>query len=64
MMALAKRQDKDIVSIQLHYLLFLMSKTPFKKTEDQWREILDDESYRVMREKGTEYPHTASEKIF
>ncbi len=58
MMALAKRQDKDIVSIQSHYLLFLMSKTPFKKTEDQWKEILDNESYRVMREKGTEYPYT------
>ena len=35
-----------------------MSKTPFKKTEDQWKEILDNESYRVMREKGTEYPYT------
>ena len=35
-----------------------MSKTPFKKTEEQWRKILDDESYRVMREKGTEYPYT------
>ena len=58
MMALAIRQDKDIVSIQSHYLLFQMSKTPFKKTEDQWREILDNESYHVMREKGTEYPYT------
>ena len=58
MMALAKRQDKDIVLIQLHYLLYPMSKHPFKKTEDHWRKILDDESYRIMREKGTEYPHT------
>ena len=35
-----------------------MSKHPFKKTESQWREILNNKSYRVMREKGTEYPHT------
>ena len=58
MMALAKPQGKDIVSTQLHYLLFLMSRHPFKKTEEEWRKILDDESYRIMREKGTEYPHT------
>jgi len=58
MMALPKRQDKDIVSIQLHYLLFPMSKQTFKKSEEHWRKILDDKSYRVMREKGTEYPHT------
>ena len=31
---------------------------PIQKTESEWREILDDESYRILREKGTEYPHT------
>ena len=28
------------------------------KTEAEWREILGDESYRVLREKGTERPFT------
>lgn len=31
---------------------------PIQKTESEWREILDDKSYRILREKGTEYPHT------
>ena len=29
-----------------------------EKTEQQWREQLDEETYRVTREKGTEYPGT------
>ena len=28
------------------------------KTEDQWRSLLDEETYRVTRQKGTEYPGT------
>ena len=31
---------------------------PFQKSESEWREKLDSESYRILREKGTEYPHT------
>ena len=30
--------------------------TKIKKTEEQWRNELDAETYRVTREKGTEYP--------
>lgn len=26
------------------------------KTDDQWKEELDDESYRILRQKGTEAP--------
>ena len=35
-----------------------MSKYPFHKTEQDWKEQLDEESYRVLREKETEYPHS------
>lgn len=28
------------------------------KTEEQWKSLLDDETYRVTREKGTERPFT------
>jgi len=27
-----------------------------KKTDDQWRELLSEEQYRVLRQKGTEVP--------
>ncbi|MBC8300854.1 MAG: peptide-methionine (R)-S-oxide reductase MsrB [Pelagibacterales bacterium] len=29
-----------------------------KKTTEEWKKILNDEEYRVLIEKGTEYPHT------
>lgn len=29
-----------------------------EKTDQQWRELLDDETYRVTRQQGTEYPGT------
>ena len=29
-----------------------------EKTDEEWREILDDEEYRVLREKGTERAFT------
>jgi peptide-methionine (R)-S-oxide reductase len=28
------------------------------KTEEQWKEELGEERYRILRKKGTEYPHT------
>ena len=31
---------------------------PIQKNENEWKEELDAESYRVLREKGTEYPFT------
>ncbi|MDT0685810.1 peptide-methionine (R)-S-oxide reductase MsrB [Autumnicola psychrophila] len=35
-----------------------MKKYTIEKSEEQWREQLSDEQYRVLREKGTEAPHT------
>ena len=31
---------------------------PIEKSESEWKEKLDAESYRVLREKGTERPNT------
>lgn len=33
-------------------------KFEIQKSEKEWREFLDEESYRVLRLKGTERPHT------
>jgi peptide-methionine (R)-S-oxide reductase len=35
-----------------------MSKYPIQKTESQWKELLDDQSFHVLRQKGTEYPRS------
>ncbi|SRR6056300_932842 len=29
-----------------------------KKTDDYWKDKLDPEAFRILRKKGTEYPHT------
>jgi len=29
-----------------------------EKTDEEWRNVLNEEEFRVLREKGTEYPHT------
>ena len=31
---------------------------PIQKSEEEWQKILDPEAFRVLREAGTEYPHT------
>ena len=31
---------------------------PIIKSEEEWKEILSDDQYRVLRQKGTEAPHT------
>jgi peptide-methionine (R)-S-oxide reductase len=33
---------------------------PVKKTEEEWKSILNDDQYRILRLKGTERPHTSS----
>ena len=35
-----------------------MGKQKVNKTDEEWKNILSDEEYRVLRQKGTEYPHT------
>ncbi|MEM6893689.1 MAG: peptide-methionine (R)-S-oxide reductase MsrB [Bacteroidota bacterium] len=35
-----------------------MKKYSVEKSESEWREQLSPESYKVLRQKGTEYPHT------
>lgn len=35
-----------------------MSDFKIVKSEDAWREQLTEEEYRILRKKGTEYPHT------
>ncbi|WP_413998234.1 peptide-methionine (R)-S-oxide reductase MsrB [Flavobacterium sp. W1B] len=31
---------------------------PLQKAEEQWKEQLGEERYRILRQKGTEYPHS------
>ena len=35
-----------------------MTKYKINKTEEEWRKELSDEEYRILRQKGTERPHT------
>ncbi len=40
-----------------------MSKYPVHKTEAEWKELLTEEQYRVLRQKGTERPFTGQYNI-
>ena len=35
-----------------------MKKYPIEKSPDEWRAKLSDKEYNVLRQQGTEYPHT------
>jgi len=39
------------------------NKYPIQKTEAEWRKELGDEKYRILREAGTERPHTGKYNI-
>ncbi len=34
------------------------------KTDEEWKQILDPEAYRVLRQSGTEYPNTGKFNLF
>lgn len=36
----------------------MVKKFPFERSESEWRQKLSEEQYRVLREKGTEAPHS------
>ena len=36
----------------------MVKKYPTERSESEWRKQLSDEQYRVLREKGTEAPHS------
>ncbi|WP_029033697.1 peptide-methionine (R)-S-oxide reductase MsrB [Salinimicrobium terrae] len=36
----------------------MVKKYPIERSESEWRKKLSDEQYRVLREKGTEAPHS------
>lgn len=36
----------------------MIKKYPVQRSEAEWRERLSDDKYRILREKGTEPPHT------
>lgn len=40
-----------------------MTKYKINKTEDEWRKELSDEEYRILRQKGTERPHTGKYNV-
>lgn len=31
---------------------------PFQLSEEEWKQKLDTETYRILRQKGTEFPHS------
>lgn len=35
-------------------------KYPIEKTNEEWFEILGEEKFKILREKGTEYPHSGT----
>lgn len=35
-----------------------MKKYPIQKSEEEWKNSLNEEQYSILRKKGTEYPHT------
>lgn len=42
----------------------MKAKEDLPKTEEKWRVELSDEAFRILREKGTEAPHTGKYNLF
>jgi peptide-methionine (R)-S-oxide reductase len=54
---LKSRHPQNITSLT-PYTNFAMSKEKISRTDEEWRKVLTDEEYRILRKKGTERAFT------
>lgn len=46
------------IKLWLDYKKLIMDTKDLKRTEEEWKKALTPQQYRVLREKGTDAPHT------